>query len=298
MGSPVYMLKLKVLDRSLCLLQVYAPNASSEYQAFVDEVNDALLRVSAAESTVLMGDFNAHVGTDTDTWKGVIGKHRVTGLNKNGRYLLQLCCSNGFRIMNTFFQHREAHKYTWYRPSMDQKSLIDFCIVSSDLFSDVLDVRVKRGAELSTDHHLVVCSLRLSKPWPNKRSNRLSVTYRIKWEPLEDKDVRKQFASSISSKFRQLSDVYQDIEKKFRLLFRSAIILSAAESCGRKRLRVADDSEKRTPWWNQEVKEAIRVKKDAFKAWLQDRSSSDLQSRYTEARKAAILAEKKSKEKS
>ena len=153
------MLKLKVLDRSLCLLQVYAPNATSEYQTFVDEVNDALLRVSATESTVLMGDFNAHVGTDTDTWKGVIGKHGVTGLNENGRYLLQLCCSNGLRIMNTFFQHREVHKYTWYRPSMDQKSLIDFCIVSSDLFSDVLDVRVKRGAELSTDHHLVVCSI-------------------------------------------------------------------------------------------------------------------------------------------
>ena len=167
------------------------PNATSKYQTFVDEVNEALLRVSATESTVLMGDFNAHVGTDTDTWKGVIGKHGVTGLNEDGRHLLQLCCSNGLRIMNTFFQHREVHKYTWYRPNMDQKSLIDFCIVSSDLFSDVLDVRVKRGAELSTDHHLVVCSLRLSKPWPKKRSNRSSVTYRIKWEALEDKEVRK-----------------------------------------------------------------------------------------------------------
>ena len=158
LGSRVCMLKLKVLDRSLCLLQLYAPNATSEYQAFVDEVNDALLRVSATESAVLMEDFNAHVGTDTDTWKGVIGKHAVTGLNENGRFLLQLCCSNGLRIINTFFQHREAHKYTWYRPSMDQQSLVDFYIVSSDLFSDVLDVRVKRGAELSTDHHLVVCS--------------------------------------------------------------------------------------------------------------------------------------------
>ena len=64
------------------------------------------------------------------------------GLNENGRYLLQLCCSNGLRIMNTFFQHREVHKYTWYRSSMDQKPLIDFCIVLSDLFSDVLDFRV------------------------------------------------------------------------------------------------------------------------------------------------------------
>ena len=218
-----------------------------------------------------MGDFHAHVGTDTDTWKGVIGKHGVTGLNENGRYLMQLCCNNGLRIMNTFFQHREVHKSTWYRPSMDQKSLIDFCIVSSDLSSDVLDVRVKRGAKLTTDYHLVVCSLLLSKPWPNRKSKRSSVTYRIKWEALEDKEVRKQFASSISSKFRQLPDVSKDIEREW-LLIRSAIISSAAESCGRKRLRVAGDSEKRTLWWNQEVKEANRAKKDAFKASVQDRS--------------------------
>ena len=71
------MLKLKVLDRPLCLLQVYVPNATIEYQVFVDEVNDTLLRVSPTESTVLMGDFNASIGTDTNTWKDVIGKHKT-----------------------------------------------------------------------------------------------------------------------------------------------------------------------------------------------------------------------------
>ena len=156
---------------------------------------------------------------------------------------------------------------------------------------------MKRGAELSTDHHLVVRSLQLSKPWPNRKSNRSSVTYRMKWKALEDKEVRKQFTSSIPSKFRQLPDVSESIEKEC-LLFRSAIISSSSESCGRKRIRVAGDSEKRTPWWNQEVKEAIRAKKNAFKALQQDSSSSDLQSRYTEARKAATSAVKKSKEKS
>ena len=50
--------------------------------------------------------------------------------------------------------------------------------------------------------------------------------------------------------------------------------------------------EKRTLWCNQDVKEAIRAKKDAFKALLQNRLSSDLQSRYFEARKAAAQAVK------
>jgi len=69
-------------------------------------------------------------------------------------------------------------------------------------------------------------------------------------------------------------------------------------SCGQKRLKVSGDFEKRTPWWNLDVKEAIRAKKCAFKALLQNRSSCDLQSQYTEARKAVALAVKKSKEKS
>ena len=71
LGSRVCMLNLKALDWSLCLLQVYAANATSEYLAFVDEEDNALLRVSPTESTDFMGDFYAHVGTDTVTWKSV-----------------------------------------------------------------------------------------------------------------------------------------------------------------------------------------------------------------------------------
>jgi len=68
----------------------------------------------------------------------------------------------------------------------------------------------------------------------------------------------------MTAKFRQLSDENKDIEME-RFLFRPAIIASAVECCGQKRLRVAEDSEKRIPWWNQDVKEAIRAKKDALK---------------------------------
>ena len=88
--------------------------------------------------------------------------------------------------------------------------------------------------------------------------------------------VRKQFASTMSAKFRKLPDVSEDIEMEWSL-FRSAIILSTAECCGRKRLRLAASCEKRTPWWNQDLKEAIRAKKDAYKSLLRNRSALDLQ---------------------
>jgi len=82
--------------------------------------------------------------------------------------------------MNTFLQLREVHKYTWYRPSMKQKSMINFCIVSADLFSNVLDVRVKRElltAVLSTEHHLIFCSADFETCAEQEISS-----YKIKWE--------------------------------------------------------------------------------------------------------------------
>ena len=179
-GGRVCILKVKIKSQSLCFIQVYAPNSTTQYLDFVDEVNDALQRVSSSESTVLLGDFNAHVGTDDVTWKGVIGRHGDADLNENGRCLLQLCCSNGLCIMNTFFQHRNSHKYTWYRDDVGQRSLIDFCIVSADLLSSVMDVRVKRGAELSTDHHLVICTLRLKESMANQRRRRPTRSYRVR----------------------------------------------------------------------------------------------------------------------
>ena len=61
-GSRDCMLKFEVKDRSLCLLQVYAPNAVREYQAFVDDVDDALQRVESTESTIFSEDFKTDFG--------------------------------------------------------------------------------------------------------------------------------------------------------------------------------------------------------------------------------------------
>ena len=78
-------------------------------------------------------------------------------------------------------------------------------------------------------------------------------------------------------------------------LFRTAMILSDVGSCRRQRLKMTVGSAKRAPWCNQLAKEVIRTKKDAFKAWLKNKLSSDLQSRYSETRKAAAQAVKSSK---
>ena len=67
------LLKLRLQEWSLCILQVYATNAEAHYHPFLDEIGVAFQKVTSAVLIVLLGDFNAHVGTD----------------NRHGRVLLE-----------------------------------------------------------------------------------------------------------------------------------------------------------------------------------------------------------------
>jgi len=77
---------------------------------FTKPTGDALRRVKAIESTILVEDFNKHVGKNVGVCKRVICQHGDANLNDNGK-LLQLCCNNALCIMNTCFQQRDLHNY-------------------------------------------------------------------------------------------------------------------------------------------------------------------------------------------
>jgi len=102
---------------------------------------------------------NWHVEYDAGRWKGVVGNYGDADVNVNGTLLFQMSWNVALFIMNTFFQHRGLHKYTWCRDSLDQGYPLIFVQFQLTLLRSVLYVRVKRGEELSTDHHQVLFSL-------------------------------------------------------------------------------------------------------------------------------------------
>ena len=60
--------------------------------------------------TVIIGDFNAKVGTDWETWKGAIGKFGYGMENERGERLLNFCLSNKLAIANTMFAQEKANR--------------------------------------------------------------------------------------------------------------------------------------------------------------------------------------------
>ena len=52
LGGRVGLLKLRLQELSLCILQVYAPNVKSQYKAFLEEVEVASVKATSSESLV------------------------------------------------------------------------------------------------------------------------------------------------------------------------------------------------------------------------------------------------------
>ena len=60
-----------------------------------------------------MGDFNASIGTDRDGYETRVGPHGSGTVNQNSTKFLDVARSHGLLVAGSWFQHPQAHHWTW-----------------------------------------------------------------------------------------------------------------------------------------------------------------------------------------
>ena len=121
---------------------------------FYDDLDSVISAAPRTDKLILLGDFNARVGTDHQTWEGVIEFEGVGKCNSN-RLLLLKCAEHELLITNTVFRLPTRRKTSWMHPRSKHWHLIDYVIVRN---KDRQDVRVTKTvwSDCWTGHRLVV----------------------------------------------------------------------------------------------------------------------------------------------
>ncbi|XP_075157981.1 uncharacterized protein LOC142231248 [Haematobia irritans] len=81
--------------------------------------------------------------------------------NDNGERLIDFCTRHNLFIGGTSFIHKDIHKYTWESPDCRTRNHIDHVLVSKLFAGSLEDVKTRRGADMDSDHQLLVGTFRL-----------------------------------------------------------------------------------------------------------------------------------------
>ena len=163
--------RLKFSDRErFRVFSCYAPTFSSPRAAkdeFYQSLQAALAEVEDGEKCIVLGDFNAQVGSrdgGADPWSSVRGPTYGFGsLNSSGREGLNFLSVNSATICNTWFRKRDIHKRTWRHPRSGEWKCFDYIIVAQSHRCLCLDSQVFRSAECNSDHNLLCARFALRK---------------------------------------------------------------------------------------------------------------------------------------
>ena len=110
-------------------------------------------------------------------------------------------------IGGTLFEHKDIHKTTWTSPNGVTKSQIDHILINGRWRSSLQDVRACRGADVGSDHTLLVAvvSLKLRRA---RRGQKRGQQFDI--SKLRDDQIRQAFRRELRNRF-QISGEEQEM---------------------------------------------------------------------------------------
>lgn len=252
--------KLSISDQKIIVIGVYGTDESAKptvKDAFQENLKNVLKKIKKQHELIMLGDFNSKVGVSKIS--KVVGKFGNSELNNNGRRLIDLCEEYHLKIQNTFFDHEDIHKYTWYHKRNLSRSLIDFCITRQDTSLGVNDVLACRWLECGTDHVFLEATisfpLLINDEIKQTASEDVLEIRRYKTYMLYSKTIRASYEEYLDSLIdlsvkRTTKEMYQHLK--------DSIHLAAVKTLG-----IQDKDLFGELLWDKEIKE-LRAKRLSF----------------------------------
>ena len=180
--------------RHVTVVSAYAPtmtNPDEVKDKFYDDLDSVISATPRTDKIILLGDFNARVGADRQTWEGVIGTEGIGKCNSNGLLLLKKCAEHELLITNTVFSLPTRNKTSWMHPRSKHWHLIDYVIEQRKDRQDVRVTKTMCCADCWTDHGLVISRLNL-RIQPAGRSQGKKVPKRLDVSKLKPDSKRQK----------------------------------------------------------------------------------------------------------
>ncbi|VDO54474.1 unnamed protein product [Schistosoma margrebowiei] len=145
---------------------------------------------------------------DNTRYEDIMGRHGLGERNENGERFTSRCAFNKLVINGTIFPHKRVHETTWTSPDHTTQNQIDHICINKTFRRTIEDVKTKRGADIASDHHLLVAKmkLKLKKHWTMGRT----ISQKFNTAFLQDTNKLNKFKIDLSNNFQAFHDLLND----------------------------------------------------------------------------------------
>ena len=205
---------------NLQVIQCYAPTNNTDEEpkdTFYNQLQHILQTRKERDLLLLMGDMNAKVGNDNNGYELAMGKQGLGTMNENGERFADICADYNLVIGGTVFPHKPIHKATWISPDHTTENQIDHICINRKFRHSLLDVRVKRGADAGSDHHLLTAKLQLKlKRCINPANSRTKYNIQL----FQDIGTTELYQTTLQNRFQALQEqeLQQPVEEHWNSL--------------------------------------------------------------------------------
>jgi exonuclease III len=202
----IVVVRINGKPKNITMVQMYDPTATADeeiVQVFLDDLNRTLNAVPKHDFVIVMGDFNAKVGSQrTGSSVGCFG---LGELNDAGDRFRKFCEDKHLSLVNIWFKKHPRRLYTRTSPDGQTRNQIDYIAVGQQWRKCVVDCTTHPGANCDSDHKLLVAILRL-------KLRRLDKGIEVRKLNLEEPqgDKAQQYSVEVKNRFDVLTHVQEE----------------------------------------------------------------------------------------
>ena len=209
-----------------------------------------------------------------------MGRYGVEMRNKEGSVVVDLGKRMDLAIANTYFKKKDEHRVTY--KSGGKNTQVDYVMCRRRNLKKMCGCKVIMNKCVAKQNRMVVCKMGLIV----KKKKAEKVKPKIRWWKLKETSCQEAFRQEMTRILGGKDGLPDEWDKAAEMLRKTAETVLGVTFGKRK-------GDKETWWWNEEVEESIKEKKEAKKAWYKikhENTKKIYKEKKSKAKKAVAMA--------